>query len=88
VIIYLAMAISRTINQVNEDVLSISQSGDLSRRIEEIGNDELTSVAKCMNQLLSEFQKLIGMVRSSMQLLDSAAFWFRRQRKYYWRWNV
>jgi methyl-accepting chemotaxis protein len=49
VIIYLAMAISRTINQVNEDVLSISQSGDLSRRIEEIGNDELTSVAKCMN---------------------------------------
>jgi len=72
-IVYLATVISRTINQVNEGVLSIAQSGDLSRRIEEVGNDELTSVAKCMNQLLAEFQQLIRTVRSSTQLLDTAA---------------
>ena len=73
VIIYLATVISRTINQVNEGILSISKSGDLSHRIEEIGNDELTSVAKCMNQLLTEFQQLISTVRSSTHLLDAAA---------------
>jgi len=73
VIIYLATVISRTINQVNTDILEISKEGDLSRRIEEIGDDELTSVAKCVNKLLGEFQQLISTVRSSTQLLDTAA---------------
>jgi methyl-accepting chemotaxis protein len=73
VVIYLANAISSTISQVNREILQISSEGDLSRRIEEIGNDELTSVATCMNKLLSEFQQLIATVRSSTQLLDTAA---------------
>jgi len=73
VILYLATVISRTINQVNTDILGISEDGDLSRRIKEIGDDELTSVAKCVNNLLGEFQQLISTVRSSTQLLDSAA---------------
>lgn len=73
VIIYLATVISRTINQVNTDILGISTDGDLSRRIKEIGDDELTSVAKCVNKLLGEFQQLISIVRSSTQLLDTAA---------------
>jgi len=73
VIIYLATVVSRTINKVNADILEISEDGDLSRRIVEIGDDELTSVAKCVNNLLGEFQQLISTVRSSTQLLDSAA---------------
>jgi methyl-accepting chemotaxis protein len=72
-IIYLAKGISRTIIHVNTDILEISSDGDLSRRIEEIGDDELTSVARCVNKLLSEFQQLIGTVRSSTQLLGTAA---------------
>jgi len=73
VIIYLATVISRTITQVNTDILGISKEGDLSRRIEELGDDELTSVARCVNNLLGEFQQLISTVRSSTQLLDTAA---------------
>lgn len=72
-ILYLATTISRTISSVNSGIMGISADGDLSRRLDELGDDELTSVAKCVNKLLAEFQQLIGMVRSSTQLLDDAA---------------
>ena len=73
VIIFLATTISRTINRVNTDIIGISADGDLARRVTEVGNDELTSMAKCVNDLLSEFQQLISTVRASTQQLDSAA---------------
>lgn len=57
--------VSRPINAIQRAVQEIQQTHDLSRRIDISGNDEISSVARCFNDLLGSFQELIGHVSVS-----------------------
>lgn len=74
---FVALLIMRAITgpiAVLQDTMNyIAGSGDLTRRAEAKGNDELSQMGKAFNKMLGHFQELIGQVHSSTHKVDLAA---------------
>lgn len=66
------ISITRPLNRVN-NMLNIVASGDLSRKLDESGQDEFAILSKNCNHLIDSLRKLIeGIVNRSLQLAAAA----------------
>ncbi len=71
-------SIMKPLNQSEKDVSSLIQtirneSGDLSLRVKQYGNDEIGRVAGSFNQLISGFEKLISSIKHGSAKMDEVA---------------
>ena len=66
-IIYLVTSRVITLKDI---MLGVAESGDLSRRVDFKGHDELGIMAASFNQMMSSFQEIIDKVSSSSSQLD------------------
>lgn len=66
-------AITGPIAVLQDTMTHIATSGDLTRRAEVKGGDELSEMGKAFNKMLGHFQELIGQVHTSTRKVDQAA---------------
>lgn len=72
--IYLAGVISKPIKAMAEMMVSIEESGDLSRRLEVVSTDETGQASKAFNQMLEGQQKAIAEVHEVMAAVSAGDF--------------
>lgn len=72
--VILANRIVYPIEKVSEGLKEIAQGeGDLSKRLDVIGNDEISQLAKWFNQFLSTINDLVKDINHKSQILNDAA---------------
>lgn len=73
-LLYIIRSISRPINAVQETMVEILKTRDLTRRVEVNGKDEISTMAVCCNNMLAGFQDLIRQVIDNSQaVLDQTS---------------
>ncbi|WP_211829438.1 methyl-accepting chemotaxis protein [Kistimonas asteriae] len=72
--IYLAGVISRPIKAMADMMVSIEESGDLSRRLDVISTDETGQASRAFNQMLEGQQKAIAEVHEVMAAVSAGDF--------------
>jgi methyl-accepting chemotaxis protein len=66
-------SITRPIISLEQTMVGIAASGDLTRRADVLGGDEIGKMAQVFNDMLSHFQKVIGRVHASTNQVSSSA---------------
>ena len=60
------------VRRIQQDVQRIHRDHDLTLRVGEQGNDEITDMARAMNQMLTDFQQVIGRVNQAVQTMNTS----------------
>ncbi|MGO4999864.1 methyl-accepting chemotaxis protein [Oceanisphaera sp. W20_SRM_FM3] len=66
----IARSIFIPISRIQQGVQQIHESHDLSLRVEEQGNDELTDMARALNTMLAGFQRVIRQVNEAVETMN------------------
>jgi len=66
-------SITRPINSLEQTMVAIGASGDLTRRAELLGGDEIGKMAQVFNDMLGHFQKVIAGVHASTERVSTSA---------------
>jgi methyl-accepting chemotaxis protein len=66
--------IGRQLGQLSEIVASVEKSGDFSRRVDNVNDDEIGQTVRAFNQLMSRLQAALGAVNTVMTGLAAGRF--------------
>lgn len=68
---FLSISITRPIDKLCQTIEKIRETNDLSIRLDESGNDELSFLSKTFNQLQADFSDAIGYINATTAELDN-----------------
>lgn len=68
---FLSISITRPIDRLCQTIERIRETNDLSIRLDESGNDELSFLSKTFNQLQADFSDAIGYINATTAELDN-----------------
>lgn len=73
---YVSQTISHSLSNFVETLQGICQTGNLTQRVEETGNDEITQVSFILNKMLADFQEIIKKLHTTSTDLTSYSLQF------------
>ncbi|WAJ69407.1 methyl-accepting chemotaxis protein [Catenovulum adriaticum] len=68
---FVSISITRPIDKLCQTIEKIRQTNDLSIRLDESGNDEISFLSKTFNQLQADFSDAIGYINATTAELDN-----------------